>query len=38
MRFDPMTQAIVLCVALVTSVTAALFGLEIVIQIFLWLR
>lgn len=28
----------VVCVAFVTSVAAALFGLEVVLQLFLWLR
>lgn len=37
MRLDPTTYTFVLAAAFVTALTAALFGLEVMIQLYLWL-
>jgi hypothetical protein len=37
MRLDPLTHTVVMLVAFSTSVAAALFVLQVVVQLYLWL-
>ena len=37
MRLDPVTRVVLICVAFATSVAAAVLGLQIVLQLFIWL-
>jgi hypothetical protein len=37
MRLDPLTHTVVMLVAFSTSVAAALFGVEVIVQLYFWL-
>lgn len=37
MRLDPLTHTVVMLVAFSTSVAAALFALQVIVQLWLWL-